>query len=352
MEPAEARESAPAEAVKSAKVAEGLAAGQQDRRAVPRYGVDGDARLLLVEHGSTFACHIVNLGLNGCRVCTQERFRAGTMVHVELSFRVRGLVFRFSGVTQWTDGRFLAGIRFVNMTSRRRDDLVEALAEVEEENAGKARELAAEQLAAANLEAEARAAALGTAETLAVKQTEQAEQAAPELETAISGASGRAGGFGLANQRLPEQCLVAMSSSGSPQPPARPEAEAHAAALPPCRSAGRERREQSREEVDTTAVIYLIKIASKLSGRILDLSLSGCHIRTDERFPVGIYTRVETEFRLEGLPFRLGGVIQSIHDRHNVGIRFLDVSDRKREQVEQLIEEIRELKERGVRSRK
>ena len=99
-------------------------------------------------------------------------------------------------------------------------------------------------------------------------------------------------------------------------------------------------------------MIYLIKIASKLSGRILDLSLSGCHIRADERFPVGIYTRVETEFRLEGLPFRLGGGIQSIHDRHNVGIRFLDVSDRKREQVEQLIEEIRELRARGAGDRK
>jgi hypothetical protein len=63
---------------------------------------------------------------------------------------------------------------------------------------------------------------------------------------------------------------------------------------------------------------------------------------------VGIYTRVETEFRLGGLPFRLGGVIQSVHDRdrRNVGIRFLDVSARKLEQVEQLIEEIEEMRSR------
>jgi c-di-GMP-binding flagellar brake protein YcgR len=108
-----------------------------------------------------------------------------------------------------------------------------------------------------------------------------------------------------------------------------------------------DRREASREEVDTSAVIYLVKIASRLRGRILDLSLGGCRIRADERFPVGIYTRVETEFRLEGLPFRLGGVIQAIHDRHTVGIRFLDMSSRKREQVEGLIEDIREMKQRG-----
>jgi hypothetical protein len=338
----------------------------------------------------------------------------------------------------------------VNVASRRRNELVEALSEVKEENARRADELAAEELAAARLEAEEKAAAPETAETLAVEQagqvkkrveraeqsveeagklagraaqpveqvTQQAEQAekqigravqpaevepieqvgkqakpetprqapvlasvqttvqtsthaqartmtaqtppqerslfvlpsasglqpAPEPERVVSGVSGRADGFGLAGQRLPEQRLAAVPPSGSPQPPARREAETYPAALPPRRPAGRERREQSREEVDTSAVIYLIKIASKLSGRILDLSLSGCCIRTDERFPVGIYTRVETEFRYQGLPFRLGGVIQAIHDRNTVGIRFLDLSQRKREQVLDLIGEIDQMR--------
>jgi predicted CopG family antitoxin len=59
---------------------------------------------------------------------------------------------------------------------------------------------------------------------------------------------------------------------------------------------------------------------------------------------VGIYTRVETEFRLQGLPFRLSGVIQALYDqkRQVVGIRFLDMSSRKRDQVEQLIKEMEE----------
>jgi c-di-GMP-binding flagellar brake protein YcgR len=103
---------------------------------------------------------------------------------------------------------------------------------------------------------------------------------------------------------------------------------------------GRERRQQSRHEVDTTATILLVNVGSTLRGRILDLSLTGCRIRTDEHFPVGIYTRVETEFRYQGLPFRLGGVIQAIHDRSTVGVRFLDLSQRKREQVLELIGEI------------
>ncbi len=105
-----------------------------------------------------------------------------------------------------------------------------------------------------------------------------------------------------------------------------------------------ERRLHARHTVDDTAIIFLVNVGSHLAGRIIDLSLGGCRIHCDERFPVGIYTRVETEFRIEGLSFRLGGVVQAIHDRCSVGIRFLDMSPRKREQLEQLIQEIEESK--------
>ena len=105
---------------------------------------------------------------------------------------------------------------------------------------------------------------------------------------------------------------------------------------------GRDRRKCPRQQVDTSATILLVNVGSKLNGRILDLSLSGCRIHTDDRFPLGIYTRVETEFCLEGLTFRLGGVIQAIHDQKMVGIRFLDLSERKRQQIRDLIAEMSE----------
>ncbi|MFY9853132.1 MAG: PilZ domain-containing protein [Terracidiphilus sp.] len=272
--------------MESAEMTAELATRQQNRRAAPRHCVDEDARLLLLEHGSTVSCRIVDISLNGCRLCTKERLSAGSMACVEVAFKVRGLAFRFSGTTQWTDGRHLAGIRFLGVSARRREDLVEALCEVEAENAAKA--------------------AL------------QAEKEKP-LRTQVQ--------------------APAPSVAAQPPSPAR------------AKPAQGERRVQSRQEVDTAAVIYLINIASWLPGRILDLSLGGCRIRSDGRFPVGIYTRVETEFRVEGLPFRLGGVVQAIHDRRTVGIRFLDMSSRKREQVMQLIEDIRELKEQGAANR-
>ncbi len=251
------------------------AAAQENRRASPRYGVDGEATLRLLKQGVNLACRIADFSLNGCLIHTKERFRGGSMVQVEVAFRIRGLSFRFSGVTQWSNGQHQVGIRFVDVPERRKDDLLDALAEA-------------------------------------------AKQAAATPPASLA-----------------EAAVQRQTTAPLPAP-----APAIAAQTP--KPAKRERREQAREKVDTSAVIHLINIASRLPGRILDLSPGGCRIRTDERFPVGIYTRVETEFFIEGLPFRLGGVIQAIIDRHTVGIRFLDMSERKRQQVEQLIEEIRQ----------
>jgi PilZ domain len=107
-----------------------------------------------------------------------------------------------------------------------------------------------------------------------------------------------------------------------------------------------ERRKEPRHPVDTGAEIRLLDIAAKLEGRIVDVSMGGCRIRTNLPFPLGVFRRVETQFRIEGLPFRLAGVTQAIYDPFNVGIRFLNISDRMREQLAQLIEEIKELRER------
>ena len=311
-----------------------LAGGRHNRRTAPRYGVDEEASLLLVNHGSTVSGRVVDLSVGGCCLRTKERYAAGSMVRVEVTFRARGLAFRFSGMTQWTDSRNLVGVRFVDVPLRRKEELVEALFEVEAENAAKAARQAAEKRAAE----EQTAAQVFSAVSVAQRAEENAQRQSP-VQIPARAVVARVHPLPVALPVLPR--------AAEPQPAVPQPAEAQAASSPQAKPNPRDRREASREEVDTTAVIYLIKIASRLQGRILDLSLSGCRIRTNERFPVGIYTRVETEFRLEGLPVRLGGVVQAIHDRHTIGIRFLDVSSRKREQVERLIEDIREAREQG-----
>jgi hypothetical protein len=104
-----------------------------------------------------------------------------------------------------------------------------------------------------------------------------------------------------------------------------------------------ERRKELRHTVDGIAVLHLLDPAIRLRGRILDLSMNGCLFRTEDCFPMAIYRRVEIEFQLDGLSFRLPGVTQSIHKRHKLGVRFLDLSERKRLQLTELIDEIVEL---------
>jgi len=309
------------------------AGGEAQRRATPRLSVDGPASLLVVKHESSVACRVVDLSRGGCRIRTEQRFLAGSQARVEVSFTVNGLLFRLNGLTQWTDGAHQVGIRFVDVTRRRMDELVELLIEVDQENAAKAAKAAAEaQAMAAAAEALLEAEAEPAAEVL----PDDSVEPEPETEAVVTAArtAGEASNEAAAAQDSEPESVVAepeylLARLGAVKPPKR------------------ERRTQSRYEVDTSAAIYLINVGSRLNGRIVDLSVGGCRIRTMEHFPVGIYTRVETEFRLEGLPFRLGGVIQAVHDRgrFNIGIRFLDMSERKREQLEQLIREIEDLGE-------
>jgi c-di-GMP-binding flagellar brake protein YcgR len=103
---------------------------------------------------------------------------------------------------------------------------------------------------------------------------------------------------------------------------------------------GRERRSHVRHPVDSSAAIILVNGGARFRGRILDVSLDGCRIRSDERFLAGVYTKVETVFQLIGSTFRLGGVVQMVVDRCLVGIRFLDLSLLQRDQIVELIAEI------------
>ncbi len=276
---------------------ESCSVAARERRTQARYSVDEDSVLLIMSHGVPALGRMENLSLSGCRVRTRERISARVGSRIEISFKVKGAAFRFSGILVWTIGRNFAGIHFVDMIARCKAELGVIIGEMEAASAARA-EAVNLAVASERTEADADPCRIATR---------------GEVQQAIATGSGRSSR--AANPKLE------TSSEGVPS----------------------DRRIHTRHTVDTYAVIFLINVGSALRGRILDLSESGCRIRTEERFPVGIFTRVETEFRLEGLPFRLGGVIQAIHNRNTVGIRFLDLSERKRQQVAELIGEIEQV---------
>lgn len=316
--------------------AQGMAAGQPERRDDPRLEVDEGATLLLLNQGANLACRIVEISLTGCRMRTRDRFLGETGVRVEAVFKLRGIALRFNATIEWTDGKHLVGIRFIEVAARRMDELVEVLCELAAESAAKAVKQAAERQAAEEKTQDE------TQEVLIPKPLPLPD-AAPATASFLRHA---------AAAKLPELATIkpapqTAKPEGSGTGPLGPVSSSPSqSSLPsnqPMKPAARDRRSQSRHEVDTSATILLVNVASRIQGRILNLSMGGCRVRTEERFPVGIYTRVETEFHLEGMPFRLGGVVQAIQERQYVGVRFLDMSVRKREQVEQLIAEIDEL---------
>jgi hypothetical protein len=201
----------------------------------------------------------------------------------------------------------MAGIQFSPMATRRRDFLMELLAELEAE--------------------------MAKADAPPNQQTDPAPDKGGEPDGASS--SGTA--------EPPTKASVSMALPA----PGRTSIEAARPAPPAAHASRRERRSQARHAVDSRATIYFVDVRAQITGRILDVSLGGCRIRTDDRFPVGIYRRVETEFTFDGLAFRLAGVVQSLHDKFTVGIRFLDMSARKRDQLSDLIAEIDEMLGRG-----
>lgn len=353
---------------------------QSERRRAIRHAVDEACVLVLLRQGGSLPCNLLNLSLDGCMIRTRERFGAGIKVRVEMSFKVNGVAFRFNGVICWTDGRNLAGIAFVDVLPRRREALAEVLAEVEAAVAARAvtdgrespqpdpaaqalavREKAPEQPASQHTKSE-------FAKPESVKP-EPARQEPERQELAKQEAARREAAAELERQQAEERAAERVLAEWTAQEQAKREAAqwraqrpvgqpAAATRLEPAKTfdappaepaalrlVPRERRAQQRHTVDTTVVIHMVRAGAHLQGRILDLSTGGCRIRTAEPFPVGIYTRVETDFHVAGLPFRLAGVVQAIHDRGRflVGIRFLDMSPRKREQLEQLIAELAEL---------
>jgi hypothetical protein len=280
-----------------------------ERRSQPRYAVDEAATLFIVSGGATLPGRLSEISLEGCRVGIDRREAIPTPAGIEIMFKLNGIAFRLGGILQWIDSRKTAGIQFSSLAERRRKDLLELLAELEAEQQAKS-VIDAAKTAEENKEADVHPLSSRSLPSVAAAQN-KSEPAVPDKP---------------GHKDVPEIC---------PQ------------VSPGASKSRRDRREKPRHLIDTQATVLFIDVRAEVSGRILDLSMSGCRIRTDDRFPVGIYRRVETEFKLDGLPFRLGGVVQSIHDKFTVGIRFLDLSPRKRDQLASLMDEIEVMQHHG-----
>lgn len=102
----------------------------RNRREHPRHSVDEPASLVLVHHGAEITCRIIDLSVGGCQICAEAPFLAGSMVRVEIVFKVLGETFRIAGVTQWTRQKKWLGVRFLDVSERKRAALVQLINEI------------------------------------------------------------------------------------------------------------------------------------------------------------------------------------------------------------------------------
>lgn len=258
-----------------------------ERRAHPRQPVDCPVEVALLMGDGHASGRMTDLSLGGCLVAAKSRVGIASQARVEVTFQLRGLTFRVAGIAVGARNLHAFAIRFVQVPAHRLQELATALAEV-----------------------------------AAAHATHASRQAA-----ALS--AGAPGKLRLVPDAQPMDAKRQSPGTSAPAVPSVAEG-----------LSGAERRTNSRHAVDTRASLLLINTGITMAGRILDLSLGGCQIRMEERFRVGIYVRVEAEFYLHGLPFRIAGVSQAIVDNFTIGVRFLDLSPRRRDQLAELIAEM------------
>jgi c-di-GMP-binding flagellar brake protein YcgR len=320
-----------------------------ERRKFPRFAVDCPVQFAALVGSVQLQGTLTDLSLAGCRIFTEHRFEAGVQTRIEIYFRIRGICFRLAGVSAGKRPDRSFAVTFTEMPAYRRAELAEILTELAEEQA--AQKAKADKITAAALPQPAVTVA-EVANALPIgKTTTDPQQGIAFKAIATAGANSL-------RQRAPDQRAPDLRTPGPSTPSARfatptpPSAKPVSASSPAQRTEppaagaanpGRpttNRRGHERHSVYTPAKLLLVRLRISMPGCVLNLSESGCRLRTDEPFNVGIYVRAEAEFYLHGLPFRIGGVTQAIIDKNTIGIRFLEMSDRCRAQLKELIEEI------------
>jgi PilZ domain len=107
-----------------------------------------------------------------------------------------------------------------------------------------------------------------------------------------------------------------------------------------------ERRRSPRLECYGSAQLRMLDPDSshtvQFPGKIVNLSLIGCCIETENEAPVRVNDRLEVYFQLNGMPVLVMGIARAIHPQQRLGIEFQDVSQRKLEQLQFIMHELLE----------
>jgi hypothetical protein len=272
----------------------------RDRRVDERFEVNAPGGCINYQ-GIKYPCQIVDVSLSGCCVRTESLFLHGNLAHVEIVMPILGMVLRLVGKIQWLTRDNLIGIIFFHASSKSKNQLA------------------------------------GLITCLVDQSITEEVKAAVALSVQTKDA--------YLNIKVPEDWLP--NPALTPELKEPPKLEERPAPPPPPRRASKpvqagEAGSLIVEEGVWPAVLQNLKDNSRMKGAIIGLNKDGCSFRSAKPFTDGSHIRVEVDFHMRGLPFLLAGVTEEVHDKKTVDIRFVELSHRKRAELADLIEEIRE----------
>jgi hypothetical protein len=272
----------------------------RDRRVDERFEVNAPGGCINYQ-GSKYSCQIVDVSLSGCCVRTERLFQHGNLADVEIIMPILGMVLRLEGKIQWLTRDNLIGILFFHASSKSKNQLAGLI-------------------------------------------TCLVDHSIPEEVKAAVAIAVYARDTYL-NVKVPEDWLPIPAPTPVLKEPPKLE-ERRAPPPPPPRAkkpvqAG-EAGSLIVEEGEWPAVLQILKDNCRMKGAIIGLNKDGCSFRSAKPFTEGTQIRVEVDFHMRGLPFLLAGVTEDVRDNKTVDIRFQEMSYRKRAELADLIEELRE----------
>jgi hypothetical protein len=98
-----------------------------------------------------------------------------------------------------------------------------------------------------------------------------------------------------------------------------------------------DRRAAPRLPCEGTAEVSVLGGALRFTGRVRNLSATGCCLSTDVVFILERGTQVEVVMVVGGVSFRVAGGVRSNHKVRGVGLEFMTVSSRCARLIQELI---------------
>lgn len=305
----------------------------RDARADERFNL-GDVPGKLIHNGAVLRCEVLDISLSGCSVRVLSPFTAGALQAVRTIFPIGKLVLNIWGVTQWVRGERLIGIRFLHPTRGSRNQLAALLTCLVDVSAAEAVTEAFGALAPGEM----------------VSPILALEHPRPEVAAAVTDEAAE-----MAPEPVPEQ-VPEQEPEQVPElvPELVPEeeefqevyaeapVEAERLTLSSCGQVLR------LEKGEGPGFLRLVGDDSYLEGDVMDLGLDGCLMRLARPGAVRMNAQAEVDFDVRGLPFLLQAVTREMRDKETVELRFADLSRRKKQALEQVIDELNEAEQKRV----